>query len=53
MRDSVELKNLEITLREVINNKGSAGINRKSVEELKMLLNTRYRVLQQRLITDL
>lgn len=51
MSNIVDLKNLESALRKVISNKGSAGIDGMTVEELKEWFSSHYRELQHQLMT--
>lgn len=51
MSEIADLKNLEAALRKVISNKGSAGIDRMDVQELKEWFSTHYRELQSQLTT--
>lgn len=51
MSDIADLKNLETALRKVISNKGSAGIDGMTVEELRKWFGSHYRELQRQLMT--
>lgn len=50
MSEIADLKNLDTSLRRVISNKGSAGIDGMSVEELGDWFSNRYRELQHQLM---
>ena len=52
MSEVVDLKNLETALRKVISNKGSAGTDEMSVQELKGWFSHHYRELQSQLSTS-
>lgn len=51
MREVADLKNLETALRKVISNRGSAGTDGMSVQELKVWFNSHYFELQTQLKT--
>lgn len=51
MSDITDLKNLDAALRQVISNRGSAGIDGMTVDELRDWLNSHHRELQRQLMT--
>ncbi|SCM59095.1 group II intron reverse transcriptase/maturase [Petrimonas mucosa] len=51
MSDITDLKNLDAALRQVISNRGSAGIDGMTVDELRDWLNSHQRELQRQLMT--